>query len=363
MDYEQLFTEFNVGTARQACLIIELRMRTKYGLSERNRLESKCEKQADSLKIKDDEIGSLKAQLLLKEAEAAEALRLRTQIEAAEQAHAHEVDVLKRQNIALDKENATLSVYQHLKKHFEEFQDAQMNIVNEKVAKLDANLMEMGLHLEEKFYPHLLTTISERRWLLTRGLKLAFTKFLDLKEYLTALGTAISRAIEKGMQDGLAASIDHRKKGRSLTDIVAYNPAAEADYNPSIQKLRDLDFPLFAELSSQKDANIEDIMNLLRLEGPLAGAPGMSDLQPDGEQLTLLIHRGAFDSVPITAATTTTLSTIFASTSSIPPITVDDYEVVCTDDQEDVQGNVASFPTVEFEKEDLDDTPEHASAS
>ncbi|GKG61635.1 hypothetical protein Tco_0621344, partial [Tanacetum coccineum] len=38
-------------------------------------------------------------------------------------------------------------------------------------------------------------------------------------------------AIEKGMQSGLSADIDHGKAGRSLADVVAYNPAAEADYN------------------------------------------------------------------------------------------------------------------------------------
>ncbi|GJR82774.1 hypothetical protein Tco_0153559 [Tanacetum coccineum] len=43
---------------------------------ERKRLESKCEKQADLLKARDGEIKNLKAQLLLKEAEATEAVHL-----------------------------------------------------------------------------------------------------------------------------------------------------------------------------------------------------------------------------------------------------------------------------------------------
>nr|GFB29937.1 hypothetical protein [Tanacetum cinerariifolium] len=38
-------------------------------------------------------------------------------------------------------------------------------------------------------------------------------------------------------------------------------------------ELRDLDYPLLAELKSHKDASVEDIINLLRLEGPLAEAP------------------------------------------------------------------------------------------
>ncbi|GJS64318.1 hypothetical protein Tco_0678882 [Tanacetum coccineum] len=45
---------------------------------------------------------------------------------------------------------------------------------------------------------------------------------------------------------------------------------------------------------------------------------------------------------------------------SIPPITVDDYEIVHANSQESSQGNVqGDTATVEFEKEDLDTTPEH----
>ncbi|GJV82205.1 hypothetical protein Tco_1518075 [Tanacetum coccineum] len=48
---------------------------------------------------------------------------------------------------------------------------------------------------------------------------------------------AISRAIEKGMQDGLAAGIEHGARGRRLEDLVAYNPSMEEDYNATLQEL------------------------------------------------------------------------------------------------------------------------------
>ncbi|GJW14966.1 hypothetical protein Tco_0019099 [Tanacetum coccineum] len=420
MDYHHLFTEFNVGTAHQACQNTEVRMRTEYCLSERKRLESECEKQADLLKAKDDEVENLKAQLLLNETKATKAARLRAQVsavEATEKMHAAKIDALKQRNVSLENEKDSLdgkvaelqssvsdkdlelkdlnvyalettcsglrdqvSGYERLKEQIEEFQDAQMNIVNDKVVKLDADLMEMALHLEE--YPHLLTTISGRRWLLTHGLKLAIVKCLNSQEYLSALGATICRAIEKGMQDVLSAGINHGKAGRSLPDVVAYNPAAEADYNSALQRLREVDFPLLAELKSHKDASTVDVMDLILLEGPLVDAPRMSDLQPDVEQVTLPIHRpedqvvlvdplsaksliceaSTSDSVPAAVVTTTVLTTTFASASSVPPITIKDYEIVGTDGLEDAQGNgqgnVASFPTVEFEKEELDTTPE-----
>nr|GEV46203.1 hypothetical protein [Tanacetum cinerariifolium] len=355
MDYHYLFTVFNMGTACQTCLNAKVKMRTEYYLSERKRLESEYEKQANLLKVGDAEIKSLKAQLLLKETEAAKAVHLRTQIE--------------------------------------EFQDAQMNIVNDKVEKLDADLLEMALHLEEIFYPHLLNTIAGQRWLLTHGLKLAVVKCLNSPEYLSALGAAISRAIEKGVQDGISAGIDHGNAGRSLEDVTAYNPSAEADYTFALQRIHEVDFPLLVELKSHKDASTADVMVLLRLEGPLTDAPGMSDLQPNIEQLKLPIRclkdqvifgetsllvaldvthsrverireNVAAQRMPVTIATTTALSVTFASASTIPSITIEDYEIVGTDGLEDAQGSgqgeaVSFLNTIEFEKEELDATPEH----
>nr|GEZ04330.1 hypothetical protein [Tanacetum cinerariifolium] len=95
-------------------------------------------------------------------------------------------------------------------------------------------------------------------------------RFLTLRSRRRALGAAISRSIEKRMQDGLAVGIDHGREGRSLTDIVAYNPSAEVDFNSALQELRKLNYPLLDELKSHKDASVKDIMKLLRLEGPLA---------------------------------------------------------------------------------------------
>ncbi|GKC30447.1 hypothetical protein Tco_1037741 [Tanacetum coccineum] len=91
MDYHQLFTKYNVGTARQACL---------------------NSKQAGLLKSKDDEIKSLKAELLRKETEAVEAVRLRAQVAAAETAekvHAEELDSLKQKNADLGAEKDSLT--------------------------------------------------------------------------------------------------------------------------------------------------------------------------------------------------------------------------------------------------------------
>ncbi|GJW02464.1 hypothetical protein Tco_1561320 [Tanacetum coccineum] len=226
----------------------------------------------------------------------------------------------------------------------------------------------MALHLEERFYPHLLTTIIRRRWLLTHGIKLAIAKCLHSPEYLSALGGVFSRAIKKGMQDGLAAGITHGQE---------------------------------AELKSNKDANIKTLMNILRLEEPVAERLGLQESQPREDQLMVPIHhspdqtvvgatslsfsldvsrnrvqkirdniandrsapRNVFVSIvePLSSVTlegtegtsgtvpetTTALSVTFAPVSSIPPISMDDYEIAHADDQGNAGADVDPFLNVD----------------
>ncbi|GJU23144.1 hypothetical protein Tco_1156486 [Tanacetum coccineum] len=248
-------------------------MRIEYNVREKRRLSTECEQQKGLMGKKDEEIASLQAQLLLKEAEAAEAIRLRSQasaLEVGEKSLREEMDVLKERNSALEKErdsldsalkvaekslreemdvlkehnsalekerdslDAKVARYEHLQEAIEAFQDAQIKIMEDKLAKLETKVVEAVLHLEETFCPCLLTTIAGQRWLLTYGMKLIVVKCLNLPEYLFALGAFIGRAIEKGMQAGLAAGINHGKEGRSLADVVAYNPFANADYDTAM---------------------------------------------------------------------------------------------------------------------------------
>ncbi|GJT86387.1 hypothetical protein Tco_1068104 [Tanacetum coccineum] len=295
MEHDQLFTEFNVGTARQISLSAEVRMRAEYNIKEKRRLKAVVEEKDMLLKTKGEEIDSLSAQLHLKEAEAAEAIHLRAEASrfgVVEKSLRDEVKYLRERNAALEEEKGILNVkvhaleassaglqekvtaYEKFVDQLEKFQDDKIKEVNDKLEKLDADVVAMVLHLEEKFYPHLLNTIAGRRWLLTHGMELAIAKCLNSTEYLSALGAAIGKAIEKGMQEGLSAGITHGIEGRTLTDIAAYNPSAEADYLAALHHLQSVNFSLLAELKSNKDASTETIMNLLWLEDHLADKVG-----------------------------------------------------------------------------------------
>ncbi|GKB22926.1 hypothetical protein Tco_0862327 [Tanacetum coccineum] len=310
MDYDQLYSEFNIGAARQGA---EVRMRAGHTLERKCELEDKCAEQTTLLLEKDAKIAHLKSLLSLKEAEAAEAISLRCQlseVEVADAAKSTELRDLKEKNFALEGERNVLSgrvetlefvaaskeielaslwsqvakltadlypqksslesAFELFKEQVEKMQDEQVGVLSDRVAAIDSDLMEMVLHIDAEFIPRYLTIIARRRWILSRGLKLVLAKCLSSPEYLSAMGEAIGRAIDKGMQDGLAAGIEHGRAGRSITDVAAFNPSAESDYVAAINALQGVSFSLLAQLEANKDASMADVMDLLRLEGPAA---------------------------------------------------------------------------------------------
>ncbi|GJV55505.1 hypothetical protein Tco_1456510 [Tanacetum coccineum] len=312
MDYDQLFTEFNVGVARQACFSAEVRLRSEHNYQERKKFERRCQRQTDLLKEKHDKIASLKSQLSLKEAEAAEAIRLRGQVatvEAAETSRTNELIGLKERYSALEEEKNVLekkdvlsvkassleaerdrlidqvslledtcsglrdvvSGYKLFKEQIEVVQDEKVKVLSDRVVGLEAELMGMALPLDKEFYPCFLTTIA----------------------------------------------------GRGLADVAAYNPSAKTNHISAVNALRAIDFHLLAQLASHKDASIAKI----------------------------IVGEASTSGVPAVVAATTALSTTFVLASSIPPMPVSAYDV-------EPYVEVPSYSIIVFEKEELETTPE-----
>ncbi|GJX44995.1 hypothetical protein Tco_0261671 [Tanacetum coccineum] len=269
IEHEQLFAEFNVSAARNLSLSSEVRMRAEYNILEKRKWKSLAEEKNNLLQVKDKEIEELRSQLLQAKDESMEV---------------HELEV---SSAGLREK---LETYEGSMKQLEEFQDNLMKPLEARLAEIDADFTRCCMHFQENFHPHLLNAIAGQRWLLTHGMKLLMAKCLNSTEYMEALGNAFGRAIEKGMQEGLAAGIEHGQAGRCLSDLEAYNPSAEADFNSVVRDLRGLDFPLLRELSAKKDASTWDVMDLLRLDDVVAKVLGMTDLQPDVGQLMVPVH-------------------------------------------------------------------------
>ncbi|GKD56713.1 hypothetical protein Tco_1290100 [Tanacetum coccineum] len=388
MEQDQLFAEFNVGSARQVTLGAEVRMRAEYNIREKIKLKSIVEEKDTLLKAKDTYIESLRAQLLVKEAEATEAIRLRAEasnFEAIEKSLRDKVNSLNEHNLVLEKERDAL--------------DVKSDNLVDRVHELETS--SAGLHEKVATYEDLIDQLErfqdeKMEELLTHGMELALAKCMNSTKYMSALGAAMSRAVEKGMQEGLSAGITHGAEGRELSDVASYNSSTEADYHSALQRLQSINFSLITELKSNKDSSVDTIMNLLRLDDALAKRLGLTKSQPHVNQLMVPIHhsldqrvigasalslslevsnsrvrkikenianhvsalRGVFvplsEPLSVTAlegtegtsgvapGTTTALSTTFVSASTVPSLFIDDYEITGADNQATVDASTAN---------------------
>nr|GEU74321.1 hypothetical protein [Tanacetum cinerariifolium] len=404
MKHNQLFTEFNVRAAHQMSLSAVVRMRAEYNIKEKRRLKFAIEEKDELLKARDREIENIKSHIVLKKAEATEAIRLcdeASNFVAVEKSLRDEVNIVNELNTILEKERDALDVkvadleastvikeremtnlsaqltfvkshndilvdqvsssrlqeklsnYENLTERLKEFQDAQLKVMNAKFDKLYVDFVEMALHLDERFYHHLLTTISGRRWLLTHGMKLAITKCLHSPKYISALGAAIGKAIEKGMQDRLSAGITHGMEETLAERLGLTESQPHVDqlmvhihHLPDQVVVGASALLLALNVSSSRvwkiNENIANHSLALRDVFVLLAEPLSATALTD--------TKGTSNIISATANTTMALSTTSASTIIVAPISVDDYEVTGTDDQAGANGNANPFPNVDDAK-------------
>ncbi|GJY24805.1 hypothetical protein Tco_0398463 [Tanacetum coccineum] len=312
MDYDQLYTEFNIGAMRQVCLGAEVRSHAEHELELKEKLKAKYTARGRWLEEKDLEILKLKSQLTKKEVEAAEVICLRDQVSSLSgeksaliaEVSALEVIVAQKDNdISLlnsratyltstlddakvacaEAENKIISLaserdklasevsslrtsFQDFKEKMEIQQVKQAQELYNRVAELEEHVMDVSSHLEEEFYLAYLTTLAGRRWLLTHGIQLTLLKYLKSPVYQGILGHALGRAVDFGMQEGLAAGHKHGTAGRDLFAL------------------------RLTTRRSKKDAGMDEVLDCFLLDGPLAGLPEAAYLQPCLEQLSIPIH-------------------------------------------------------------------------
>nr|GEW86968.1 hypothetical protein [Tanacetum cinerariifolium]GEW87798.1 hypothetical protein [Tanacetum cinerariifolium] len=212
---------------------------------------------SDTLHYRDAKIVHLKSLLSLKEAEVAKAICLRGQltvVEAADAAKGGELRDLKGKNFAFEEERDVMSEKIATFESTNATKEVKLASFSFQVANLTSNLFGFQLSFDE-LDSKVASLESERDCLVTQS-----------SEYLQALGKAIGCVVNKGIQDGLKAGIDHGQVGRDLSVIEAYDPFAEAKYIDAVNALGAVDFSLLSELESKKDTCIVDLMNSLCME-------------------------------------------------------------------------------------------------
>ncbi|GJY90865.1 hypothetical protein Tco_0506061 [Tanacetum coccineum] len=234
----------------------------------------------NSAQHRDGEIVDLNTQLEKSEAEAAEVIELRKRVsdlEATVALNVGKLATLCTGNVGLvEKFFALESESDGLKnqvvgegKMQEEFQlqqDAAERRFAERASELDARIVDVHRDMDNNLYPHMLTTIAGRRWVIVHGIRLAVYKCTHFVECRSAMGKVISMAINKGIQQGLEAGVVHGKAGRSLAQLEAYDLEVEEKYVATVCEFENKLFPLLDELESLKDSPLASIMFALVLK-------------------------------------------------------------------------------------------------
>nr|GEW82712.1 hypothetical protein [Tanacetum cinerariifolium] len=244
MDYDQLYSEFNVWVARQVCLGAEVRMWAEHTLERKGELEDKFTEHTVLLPERNAKIAHLKSLLSLKEDVMSEKI---VTLESANAAKEAELESISTQvdELTFDLsgssflKNSLDSALELFRERMEALQDEQAKILGDRVAELDAWLSEMAIHLEENFI------------------------LASLPPYPD----------DDGIQDRLKAGIDHGQASKDLSMIEAYDPFAEAKYIDDVNALGAVDFSLLSELESKKYSCIVE-------NSPLGASTAVFDVEP-----------------------------------------------------------------------------------
>nr|GEX92575.1 hypothetical protein [Tanacetum cinerariifolium] len=152
-----------------------------------------------------------------------------------------------------------------MKAAFKEFKRQQDERVKQRCAEMDARLDALCIDFDEELYPHMLTAIAGRRWVIGRGLRLAVMKCGESLELRQVFVDAVSAGIAKGLKVKFVAAL---------------------------QALKDLKYPLVDQLESLKDASMDVIMVALYLKSDTGDdAPqDIRGLRPSSSQLTIPVY-------------------------------------------------------------------------
>nr|GEV60377.1 transposase (putative), gypsy type [Tanacetum cinerariifolium] len=123
---------------------------------------------------------------------------------------------LQVSNDRLSQQVATLqeqvSREEKLKAAFEEFKRYEDSRVEQRCTEMDARLDALSIDFDEELYPHMLTAIVGRRWMIGHGLRLAVMKCDESLELRQAFADVVSVRIAKGISEGLRHGVEHGSK-------------------------------------------------------------------------------------------------------------------------------------------------------
>nr|GEY23715.1 hypothetical protein [Tanacetum cinerariifolium] len=288
--------QYNINLAQQVAIGSQLRLRFEQDAKLLRKSVAQVARRDQRIQARELEIKNLEARLETEAGMKKDAEDKSTGlIKELEDLRARFSD-LQVGNEHLSQQVATLQVQvsgeEKLKAAFEEFKRYEDERVEQRCAELDARLDALSIDFDEELYPHMLTAIASRRWVIGHGLRLAMMKCAKSLEVRQAFADVVSAGVAKGMSEGLKHGVEHGQAQLKVESIEAYDPEAEAKFVAALQSLKDLKYPLLDQLEGLKDAPMDVIMAVLYLESDTReDAPQyIRDLRPSSSQLTILVY-------------------------------------------------------------------------
>nr|GFC57823.1 hypothetical protein [Tanacetum cinerariifolium] len=246
MPNEEFLRQYNVNLARQVAMGLQLRLRFEQEAKLLKKSVAQVARRDKRIQARKLEIKNLEA-LLETEAETKRATKGKNDelMRELEDVRAQFSD-LKVSNEYLSQQVAALqeqvSGEEKLKAAFEEFKRYEDDRVEQRCAELDACLDALSIDFDEELYPHMLTAIAGRKWVIGHGLRLAMMKCAESFEMRQAFVDVVSAGVSKGISEGLKHRVEHGRTQLELESIEAYDPEAEAKFVAALQSLKDLKF-------------------------------------------------------------------------------------------------------------------------
>ncbi|GJR03017.1 hypothetical protein Tco_0526001 [Tanacetum coccineum] len=255
----EFLAQYNVNLARQVALGSQLKLRFEQEVRLLKKARAQVARRNERIQVREEEIKRLGEEVESLKVVEAEVHGLRNQTKNLETLLEAEVDMkkaTKAKNAELAKELESLRE-ERIKVVFKEFKKYEDNKVEQRCAEMDARPDKISVDIDEELYPHMLTAIAGRHWVIGHGLRLAVMKYAESTEIRQVFANVVSVGLAKGMSEGLKYGIKHRKAGRDLADVEAYDPEANNKLVKTIQDLKDLKYLMVDQLEKLKDAPIE----------------------------------------------------------------------------------------------------------
>ncbi|GJY25947.1 hypothetical protein Tco_0400673 [Tanacetum coccineum] len=268
----EFLAQYNVNLAWQVALGSQMRLRFEQEVRLLKKARAQVARRSERIQVREEEIKRLGEEVESLKVVEAKVHGLRNQTKNLETLLEAEVDMkkateaknaelakeleslrakfsdLQLNNNQLSQQVSTLQVQvtseERIKTAFEEFKKCEDNKVEQRCAEMDARLDKPSVDIDEELYPHMLTMIAGRHWVIGHGLRLAIMKCIRYIEIRQAFANVVSAGLAKGMSEGLKYDIEHGKAGRDLADVEAYDLEANNKLVKALKDLKDLKYPM-----------------------------------------------------------------------------------------------------------------------